>query len=227
MIGTAALGIWIDVDAHARDDFNAWYREQHIPERLSVPGFRRGRRYEATGDSPAYFTLYETADAAVLSSAPYLARLNSPTEWTRRVLPAMTMMIRNAYRLVGASPDPAPPATRLLTVRVQPHSGRGPYIRAWLANEAVGALGAMAGVAGVAVYESDTSGTSVMTEERRLVGADVKAAPPFLALCELGPAADARTLHTFFQSWAAKIAADVIADDYRLLYGRTAGGDEA
>ena len=79
MIGTAALGIWIDVDAKALDDFNAWYREQHIPERLSVPGFLRGRRYEATGAGPAYFTLYETTDAAVLSSEPYLARLNSPT----------------------------------------------------------------------------------------------------------------------------------------------------
>src|SRR5919106_1528347 len=161
MIGTAALGIWIDVAPDARDDFNAWYREQHIPERLGVPGFLRGRRYEAIGDGPAYFTLYETADAAVLSSAPYLARLNAPTEWTRRVLPAMTMMIRNAYRLAAASPEPAPAATRLLTVRVQPHSGRGPYVRAWLAGDAVATVSALDGVAGVGIYESDTSGTSV------------------------------------------------------------------
>ncbi len=221
MIGAAALGIWIDVDAGALDDFNAWYREQHIPERLGVPGFRRGRRYEATGDGPAYFTLYETQDAAVLSSAPYLARLNSPSEWTRRVLPTMRTMIRNAYRLVAASPEPAARATRLLTVRVQPHSGRGPYVRAWLASDTVSTVGALDGVEGVGVYESDTSGTSVMTEERKLVGADVKAAPPFLVLCELRPDADAAALQTFWQSWATKIAAEVTLDDYRLLYGRT------
>jgi hypothetical protein len=190
-----------------------------------VPGFRRGRRYEATGDGPAYFTLYETDDAAVLSSAPYLARLNAPTEWTRRVLPAMTMMIRNAYRLVTASPEPAPAATRLLTVRVQPHSGRGPYVRAWLAGDAVTTVSALAGVAGLALYESDTSGTSVMTEERKLVGAEVKAAPPFLVLCELHADADAGALHTFWYSWATKMAADVTANDYRLLYGRTAAGE--
>ena len=225
MTGTAALGIWIDVDAHALDDFNAWYREQHIPERLSVPGFRRGRRYEATGPGPAYFTLYETADAAVLGSESYLVRLNSPTEWTRRVLPAMTTMIRNAYRLVSASPDPEPPATRLLTVRVQPHSGRGPYVRAWLANDGVSTLSAITGVAAAAVYESDTSGTSVMTEERKLVGAEVKPAPPFLALCELRTTADAAALQTFWQSWATKIAADTIAHEYRLLYGRTDAGN--
>jgi hypothetical protein len=223
MIGTAALSIWIDVEAAALDDFNAWYRDEHIPERLGVPGFRRGRRYEATGAGPAYFTLYETTDAAVLSSAAYLARLNSPTEWTRRVLPAMTLMIRNAYRLLAASADPAPPAARLLTVRVQPHSGRGPYVRTWLANDAVATVSALAGVAGVGVYESDASGTSVMTEERKLVGATVEAAPPFLALCELRPAADAAALDAFWRAWATKIAAEVTVNEYRLLYGRASG----
>ena len=224
MIGAAALGIWIDVDAGALDDFNAWYREQHIPERLGVPGFLRGRRYEAIGDGPAYFTLYETESAAVLSSAAYLARLSSPTEWTRRVLPAMRTMIRNAYRLVASSADSAPAATRLLTVRVQPHSGRGPYVRAWLATDAVATVGTLDGVAGVAIYESDTSGTSVMTEERKLVGAEVKAAPPFLVLCELRPDADASGVERFWQSWATKIAADTTIDEYRLLYGSRSDG---
>ena len=87
MIGDAALGIWMDVDPAGLDDFNAWYRRQHLPERLSVPGFLRGRRYQTTGEGPVYFTLYETADAAVLSSAAYLERLNNPTDWTRRALP--------------------------------------------------------------------------------------------------------------------------------------------
>lgn len=221
MIGAAALGIWIDVDTGALDDFNAWYREQHLPERLGVPGFLRGRRYEATSGGPAYFTLYETESAAVLSSAAYLARLNAPTAWTRRVLPAMRTMIRNAYRLVASSAEPAPAAARLLTVRVQPHSGRGPYVRTWLATDAVTTVGGLDGAASVGVYESDTSGTAVMTEERKLVGAEVKAAPPFLVLCELNPSADAVALRTFWESWATKIAADVTTDEYRLLYSRT------
>jgi hypothetical protein len=66
MIGGAALGIWMDVDAVGLDDFNAWYRAQHLPERLAVPGFLRGRRYESEAGGPRYFTLYETADASVL-----------------------------------------------------------------------------------------------------------------------------------------------------------------
>jgi hypothetical protein len=221
VIGTAALGIWMDVAGATLDDFNAWYREQHMPERLGVPGFLRGRRYEAVADGPAYFTLYETATAAVLSSPAYLERLNAPTEWTRRVLPTIETMIRNAYRLVTASAEPATPSTRLVTVRIQPHSGRGPYVRTWLGTDAVATMGTLPGVAAGAVYESDTTGTSVMTKERALVGGDVNAAPPFLVLCELQAAADTEAVHAFWRTWATKIAAEATSTEYRLLYGRT------
>jgi len=218
MIGRAALGIWMEVDAAGLDDFNAWYRGQHLPERLSVPGFLRGRRYETTGGGPRYFTLYETAEPPVLSSAPYLARLNDPTEWTRRALPRVTRMVRNAYRTVAASPADAP-APSLLTVRILPHSGRGPYVRAWLAEQAAEVLGAVDGVAGWATYESDTSGTSVATEERKIMGGEVVAAPPFLALCELRDGAAQVRLRDVWQAWATRIAADATIDGYRLLYG--------
>jgi hypothetical protein len=57
VIGRGLLGIWMEVDPAGLDDFNAWYRRQHVPERLSVPGFLRGRRWEALE------ALYETAEA--------------------------------------------------------------------------------------------------------------------------------------------------------------------
>lgn len=44
MIGGAALGIRMDVDAAGLDDFNAWYRARHLPERLAVPALLRGHR---------------------------------------------------------------------------------------------------------------------------------------------------------------------------------------
>jgi hypothetical protein len=217
MIGDAALGIWMDVDAAGVEDFNAWYRRQHLPERLAVPGFLRGRRYEGSADGPRYFTLYETADASVLGSAPYLERLNAPTEWTRRALPRVRRMVRNAYRRIATTGSDA--RTRsLLTVRVQPHSGRGPYVRTALLGEAPGTLSAL-GVEAAAVYESETAATSVLTEERRIVGGDVAAAPPFLVLCELTGAADAAALDAHWRGWASRVAADVTVDPYRLLYG--------
>jgi hypothetical protein len=219
MIGEAALGIWMDVDAGGLEEFNQWYRRQHLPERLSVPGFLRGRRYESGGGGPRYFTLYETADAAVLSSAPYLERLNAPTEWTRRALPLIRRMVRNAYRRV-ATTGPDARAGGLVTVRVQPHSGRGPYVRASLVGDALAALSAL-GVAAVAVYESETAGTAVITEERRIVGGDVTAAPPFLVLCELDDAAKPDPIAAHWRTWATRLAADATVDPYRLLYGLT------
>jgi hypothetical protein len=217
MIGDAALGIWMDVDPVGLDDFNAWYRRQHLPERLSVPGFLRGRRYEITGTGPRYFTLYETVDAAVLSSAPYLERLNAPTDWTRRALALVRRMVRNVYRRVGAA-GPDARAGGLVTVRVQPHSGRGPYVRAALLDDPLGALAGL-GVVAAALYESEAAGTSTITEERRIVGGEVTGAPPFLALCELDAAAKADAVATHWHAWAARVAADVTTDAYRLLYG--------
>ena len=56
----------------------------------------RGRRYENTSGGPRYFTLYETAEAAVLSSAPYLALVNGPSEWSRRMRPHFRNVLRVA-----------------------------------------------------------------------------------------------------------------------------------
>src|SRR5262249_29418836 len=117
MIGDAALAIWFDVDAAGKEDVEAWYPHQHLPERLSVPGFLRGRRYTAVAGGPAFFTLYETRDANVLGSAAYLERLNNPTDWTRRALSSFRGMTRNAYqRLAAASSDAL--ASHLMTVRI-------------------------------------------------------------------------------------------------------------
>lgn len=218
MIGDAALGIWMDVDPAGLDDFNAWYRRQHLPERLSVPGFLRGRRYQATGEGPVYFTLYETADAAVLSSATYLERLNNPTDWTRRALPRIRRMVRNAYRRLAGSPADRI-ASHLLTVRIEPHPERSTAVKTWLLEEAVRALRGVDRVAGVALYESDGGGTSVATEERRIVGGEVVAAPPFLALCELEDAQAESAVRDFWQTKRGREAAEVRLDGYRLLYG--------
>lgn len=102
LVGTAAICTWNDIDPGARADFYAWHVREHVPERLGVPGFRRGRRYVAdVGDrSPEFFTLYETESLAVLTSAAYLERLNNPTAWTRRAAGAFRGTIRAATTVV-------------------------------------------------------------------------------------------------------------------------------
>lgn len=84
--GQGVLAIWNDIDPQAEADFVAWHVAEHIPERVGLPGFLRGRRYIAVDGHPKYFNFYETEQAETLRSPQYLVRLNDPTPWTRRVV---------------------------------------------------------------------------------------------------------------------------------------------
>ncbi|MFZ2295739.1 MAG: hypothetical protein WAW46_11965 [Polaromonas sp.] len=93
--GTALIAIWHDLKPDNVDQFQRWHTEEHMPERLGVPGFLRGRRYMNWEQSPhVCFTIYEIAHMEVFRSPGYLARLNAPTEWSTRVQPGMTNFLR-------------------------------------------------------------------------------------------------------------------------------------
>jgi hypothetical protein len=68
-----------------------------MPERVGIPGFLRGRRYRAIDAAAEYFTLYEAEDAAVLTGAHYLERLNNPTPATRTVIPQFFRIWSGAF----------------------------------------------------------------------------------------------------------------------------------
>ncbi len=94
LIGGGAVCIWHDLLPDALDDFYEWHNREHMPERIGIRGFRRGRRYIALHGKPQFFNLYEVDDAGVLGGADYLARLNDPTPWTRRVVPSFRNVAR-------------------------------------------------------------------------------------------------------------------------------------
>ncbi len=98
-LGKGVLAIWNGIAADAEDEFVAWHVREHIPERVSLPGFLRGRRYIALEGAPRYFNFYETGSTADLTSDAYRARLNAPTEWTRRVVRHFTDTIRTVCTL--------------------------------------------------------------------------------------------------------------------------------
>jgi len=87
-----------DIAPDREDEFNRWYQEQHVPERLGLPGFRTARRYRAVGAGPAYMAMYECDSIAVLASDAYRQRLLHPTQWTRSVMPAFANMLRASCR---------------------------------------------------------------------------------------------------------------------------------
>ena len=80
------LAIWNKCAPGKQAEYEAWYQTEHLHERLSIPGFRRARRYEAISRSDGYFTYYETDTPDVLTSDAYLQRVNNPTPMTARIM---------------------------------------------------------------------------------------------------------------------------------------------
>src|SRR5258705_8981521 len=56
--GTGLLMVWADVPADKEAEFNRWYNEEHLAERLAIPGFLNGARYEAGKGGPKHLAVY-------------------------------------------------------------------------------------------------------------------------------------------------------------------------
>jgi hypothetical protein len=105
LLGKAAVLIWNDVLDTERDAFYRWHDKEHIPERLALPGFLRGRRYRGSGVTE-WLTLYEARDVAVLTSSAYIERLNNPTPLTQSTVRAFRNTARSiciVEKTTGAS----------------------------------------------------------------------------------------------------------------------------
>ena len=95
----ALLLVMMEPEEGYADELNAWYDEEHLPERLSCPGFIAARRFELLESSPEgqprYLALYDLQSAEVLSSEAYLAMV-PPSAWSKRLLPHVKVT-RNVY----------------------------------------------------------------------------------------------------------------------------------
>ncbi len=80
------LAVWNDCAPGHEDEYEAWYQSEHLPERVAVPGFIRGRRYLAISAAYQFFTYYEVDSPKILTSQAYRSRLDSPTEATRKIM---------------------------------------------------------------------------------------------------------------------------------------------
>lgn len=104
--GSASLIIWGTISSSnpSMDEasLNAWWTNEHLPERLAIPGFQRTRRFYALDDqkNPHYLVWYEVSSLATLTSLEYMAALNNPTPGTKRFMPVLTSMNRSACRVL-------------------------------------------------------------------------------------------------------------------------------
>jgi hypothetical protein len=100
--GSGLLMVWADVPSDKEKEFNRLYNEEHLAERLAVPGFLSAARYEAVKGGPRHLAVYELESFAVLESEAYRRVQAQPTDWTKRAGPATvaTTFIRNVYAMI-------------------------------------------------------------------------------------------------------------------------------
>jgi len=100
LAGSGLVVIWNGIRDDKREDFMEWHPRQHMVERLSIPGFLRGRRCIALEGAPDFLTIYELQSPDVLLTDVYKQRLANPTGWSSATLPAFTDNTRGACRIL-------------------------------------------------------------------------------------------------------------------------------
>lgn len=181
LAGQGAIAIWNDITAQGRDGFYAWHGSEHMPERVGIPGFLRGRRYVALRGAPEFFTLYEAQSPETLTGQDYAARLNSPTPWTLASIRHFGNVARAICR-VAASCGTAQGGL-IATWRYDVPDDRAEAHRRALARRVLPELAGAPGVAGAHLLIADAAASAVETEERRQRG-EANLIPRWILLAE-------------------------------------------
>lgn len=168
LLGSAAMLLSFDVDADAIEEHDRWHTHEHLPERLSIPGFRRGTRWIADQGGPRYLVLYEVESLATLSSEAYLARLNNPTPWTQKMMPHYRGMNRGLCAVLGSFGLGQGEAAAL--IRFTPEASSAAALDRWLLEEALPAAARTPGLGSAHLLQGAQA--AAMTNEQRIRGAD-------------------------------------------------------
>jgi hypothetical protein len=168
LLGSAAMLLQFDVAPEAIDEHDDWHTHEHLPERLSIPGFLRGTRWVAVRGQPRYLVIYEVEELAVLTSAPYLQRLDNPTPWTAKMMPHYRGMSRGLCA-VTASFGLGSGNVAALT-RFKPRRDAESSLREWLVQEILPGIVSKPGVGSAHLLQG--AATAAMTNEQRIRGAD-------------------------------------------------------
>ncbi len=122
--------LWFDVIPEQIAEHDDWHTREHFPERVGIPGFLRAQRWVSSSPGSRYFIVYEVSDIDVLSSAPYLERLNNPTPWTRQMMPSYRGMVRGFCKLESGHGSVL--GTTGVTLRYSAAPGMADRLRTWM-----------------------------------------------------------------------------------------------
>ena len=110
-IGRTILVVMMDVDAEHDEEFNRWYNDEHLPERLAIPGYVSARRFKLEEGQGVlkYLCIWELEDASPLQSQEYQAQNSRPSQLRDQahsyIRERMRGLYRQIYPAVGAFED--------------------------------------------------------------------------------------------------------------------------
>ena len=181
LAGLGAVCIWHDLLPEAVDEFYQWHNREHMPERLGIAGFRRGRRFIAVAGAPTYFNLYEADNAEVLGGRDYLERLDSPTAWTRRVVASFRRVSRSICSV--AYSEGVGEGGFMLTQRFDVDAAEAERTSDALRRNLLPPLAGRKGIAGVHLCLADEAISRIETAEKK-ARSEATAIPGWIVLIE-------------------------------------------
>jgi len=217
--GLGVVAIWHDLLPQAKANFYEWHNREHMPERVGIPGFLRGRRYIAVHGTPEYFNLYEALSPEVLSGQDYMQRLNSPTPWTREVVASFRGVARSICRVLYSGG--VGQGAVMVTVRFAVESSAETEVTRLLRQEALPRACDMAVIVGAHLCRADEAGSRVETAEKKARN-DATEVPSWILLVEAisVDAAEACVLQVITQLRECNGVHGIDQATYRLEYQR-------
>jgi hypothetical protein len=91
------LLVQMEVAPEDEAELNAWYEEEHLPERANCTGFLTARRFESIDGAPKYLALYDLEDVDVLDGPDYRALMENPTPRTKGISSILKQSSRKVY----------------------------------------------------------------------------------------------------------------------------------
>ena len=111
-IGNTILVVMMDVESGHEAEFDRWYNEEHLPERLEIPGYVSARRFKLEEGNGVlkYLCIWELQDESPLESDQYKMQRARPSKIRDEANKYITQRARGLYKqiypLEGAFEDP-------------------------------------------------------------------------------------------------------------------------
>jgi hypothetical protein len=95
--------VMMDIDPEDEEEFHRWYNQQHIPERLEIPGYVSARRFKLEDGSDGmlkYLCIWEMEDVSAMEHDMYKSQSADPTALYERVTKTVKARSRAVYRQI-------------------------------------------------------------------------------------------------------------------------------